>query len=545
MSAEGGYREILTAMEVGTYSKVLFDPVNADITKCLLRERIISSSRVNKKSYIDQVSMMDPQLKKKIIKSLENKWKFSYPNASYSPALIEVEGYDVKPINVPSNTLRTKTSTEFSINLSYNDNYNFVGSQFIRCIFKVPKLADPTQVPIGYVPKFWYTGRPGIRLLQNISALSDTAEFDKYTQNDVLKFETDSLPDNIWEIWNKLIGQDLGVDSSAYNPSTEANEIHRIKIGYQTAKSDPDKLVVYIPLLFSHNRNLNDKINLAIFNKNTISFKGNFAPSNYMVRAAAFNPDSVESPPILLDVAPLEFESCDLYSLLSAVDDKMYAMNLGLFYNKLYNYIKHERYEITESKSESLILRGRGEVLQMAIAARPSSYAADFDKWQELSPVVTSCYPVPIAVADPANPGSFKISIVGSQVDKQVSPFKHINLMYNSIPMLVDGTKDGSGDPKIWELIDTFSKSYRYLDYQVRKTGLIYFNFNPHVNTKRIAALYNMSKLDRNYLKYTTSDVVPTNPNGSLVSPYEVLVFRDIMNDHVMSGDSLVKVSIN
>lgn len=543
MSAEGGYREILTAMEVGTYSSKLFAPVNDDITKCLLRARVIGSRDINKKNYIDQVSMMDGSLKKKIIKSLEKKWKFSYPNACYSPALIEVEGYDVEPIAVTA--LKQTAQVEFSIDLKYNVNYNFIGSQFIKCVFKLPTLADPSQVPQGYVPKFWYTGRPGIRLLQSIKALSDTAEFDEYTQNDVLKYESDSLPDNIWELWNKLIGQDLGVDSVAYNPSSEVNEVHRVKVGYQTAKSVPDKLVVYIPLLFAHNRNLNDKINMAIFNKNTISFKGQFAPSNLMVRAAAFNPATIESSPVLLDVNPLEFESCQLYSLMSAVDDKMYAMNLGLFYNKLYDYIKHERYEIKESKSESLILRGRGEVLQMAIAARPASYSGDFDKWQELTPVVTSCYPVPIAVADPLNPGEYKLSIVGSQVNTQVRPFKYINLMYNSIPMLVDGTRDGSGDPVIWELIDTFSKSYRYLDYQVRRTGLIYFNFNPHVNTKRIAAVYNMNKLDRNYLKYETSDAVPTNPNGSLVSPYEVLVFRDIMNDHLMSGDSLVKVSIN
>lgn len=544
MSSEGGYREILAAIESGEYSQKLFGPVNNDITKCLLREGVLSSRNANKKTYIDRVGMMDPITKKKIIKSLEKKWKFSYPNACYTPALIEVEGYDVKPIEI-SKTLKNGAQTEFSIDLQYNVNYNFVGSQFIRCIFKVPTLADPTQVPQGYTPKFWYTGRPGIRLLQNITALSSTAEFDSYTQNDVLKFESDSLPENIWEIWNRLIGQDLGTDTFAYNPSTEANEVHRVKIGYQTAKGQPDKLVLYIPLLFAHNRNLNDKLNLAIFNKNVISFKGNFAPSDYMVRAAAFNPNSVESAPIQLDVNPLEFESCDLYSLMSAVDDKMYAMNLGLFYNKLYSYTKHERYELSENRSESLILRGRGEVLQMAIAARPASYAKDFDKWQELTPVVTSCYPVPIAVSDPANPGEYRLAIVGSQVDLQVRPFKYINLMYNSIPMLVDGTKDGSGDPAIWEIVDTFSKSYRYLDYQVRRTGLIYFNFNPHVNTKRIAAMYNMNKLDRNYLKYATSDAIPTNPNGSLVSPLEVLVFRDILNDHVMSGDSVVKRSIN
>lgn len=545
MSAEGGYRELLTAMDVGTYSKYIFDPVRSDIANCLMKMKIINSRNITKKMFTEKVSMLDSLDKKKIIKYLEKKYKFSYPNASYSPTLIEVEGYDVKPINVPSNRLVNGKQTEFEINIPYNVNYNFLGSQFIKCVFKVPKLSNPSAVPQNYEAKFEYTAKPGIRLLQKIQAMSDIAEFDSYGQNDVLKFENDSLPSNIYKLWNDLIGQDLGTETVVYNPSTEANEVHIMKVGYQTPKADPGQLVVYIPLLFAHNRNLNDKLNLAIFNKNTLSFKGRFAPSEYMVRASAFSTTSLTTPSIPLSVDALEFESCELYSLVSAVDDTMYAMNLGLFYNKLYDYTKHERYEIGESKHESFYIKGQGEVLQMAIMCRPVSYAADFERWTEFTPVRDVCYPVPVAVDDPANPGFMKVSILGSLARLPIRPFKYINLMNNSIPMLVDGTKDGSGDPAIWEIIDTFSKSYRYLDYQVRKTGMIYFNFNPHVNTKRIAALYNMSKLLYSYLKYATSDGVPTNPNGSLVNPYEVIIFRNILNDHLMSGDSIVKTAIN
>jgi len=545
MSAEGGYRQLLEAMDTGTYSKIIFDPVKGDILNCLLRMGVVSSRDISKKSFVERVSMLNAIEKKKIIKFLEKKYKFSYPNASYSPTLIEVEGYDVKPINVPSQMLNNGRPTEFEIDIPYNVNYNFVGSQFIKCVFSEPQLADPTQVPRNYVAKFDYCPKPGIRLIRRIQAMSDIAEFDAYEQDDVLKFENDSLPDNIYKLWNDLIGQDLGIESVVYNPSTESNEVHTVKIGYQTPKEQPGKLVVYIPLLFAHNRNLNDKLNLAIFNKNTLSIKGLFNNSEYIVRATAFSTNSLTDPPVPLAVSPLKFESCELYSLMSAVDDTMYAMNLGLFYNKLYDYTKHERYEITESKHENLSIRGQGEVLQMAIMCRPVSYAADFEKWVEFTPVNDACYPVPIAVDDPANPGFMKVAIAGAKARVPVRPFKYINLMNNGVPMLVDGTKDGSGDPAIWEIIDTFSKSYRYLDYQVRKTGMIYFNFNPHVNTKRIAALYNMSKLLYSYLKYATSDAIPTNRNGSLVNPYELLVFRSILNDHIMSGDSIVKTAIN
>lgn len=544
MSAEGGYRELLTAMEVGYYSKRMFTPVRDDITNCLFKERVLPSGTISKKMFIESVSMLDAVTKKKIIKFLEKKYKFSYPNASYSPTLIEVEGYDVKQINVPSNQLVNGKTTDFEVDIPYNVNYNFIGSQFIKCVFSLPELENPSQIPRGYEAKFWYTTKPGIRLLNEILAMSDTSEFDSYKQNDVLKYENDSLPDNLYELWNQMIGQDLGEDAVVYNPSTEANEVHKLKIGYQTAKAKPDKLTVFIPLLFAHNRNLNDKLNMAIFNKNTISFKGKFAPSNYIVSAAAFSTTDASLAPVPLSVQALKLESCQLYSLMSAVDDSMYAMNLGLFYNKLYDYTKHERYEISESRN-TFKLRGKGEVLQMALICRPASYASDFDKWTEFTPTVSTCYPVPIAIDDPANPGTMKVAIFGAQSSIPVRPFRYVNLIYNGIPMLVDGTKDGSGDPAIWELVDTFSKSMRYNNYRVRNTGMIYFNFNPHVNTKKIAAVYNMSKLQDNVLQYATSDGIATNPNGSLPSPLEIIVFRDILNDHLMSGDSIVKTAIN
>lgn len=110
---------------------------------------------------------------------------------------------------------------------------------------------------------------------------------------------------------------------------------------------------------------------------------------------------------------------------------------------------------------------------------------------------------------------------------------------------MTDGTKDGSGDPALWYKVDPFVKSLKYPDYFIRRKGMIYFNFNPHVNTKKIGCMFNMSKLIDSTLQYEISDEIGFNIALDLNEPYQIFVFRNILNNHIMAGDNVTKQSIN
>jgi hypothetical protein len=500
MSSEGGYKMLNEAMLAGHYSRQLFSKNLQEVFEFGVRRKIFSPNDTQETAS-KRIGLLAVRDKKRIIKEMEKRFKFSYPNSSYAPTLQEVEGYSTQQITVPSQ-LRQAVRTGFEVNVPYSVNYNFLGSQFIELEFEEPTLADPNYVaPANTEVRFWNTSRPGIRSFPEIQINSDAAEFDKYQDYDVLKYENDSLPSNISRLWYELMGEDLGQDAQVYNVSESTHQVIRFKNGYQTAKAAPGRLLMHVPLLFAHNRNLNDKLNMAIFNKRTINIKGSIAPSRHIVRAALFSTVSVETAPIELEVAPLKIRKCTLLNLVSAVNDVMFALNLGLYYNKLYDYTKHERYSIS-NKKDGLKLRGTGEVLQMAVMARPKSYSEDFDKWIELTPVQSECHAVPIVVDDPVNPGMKKLAIGSAKVYKQVSPFKSISLYNNGVNILTDGTKDGSGDPALWHKIDPFIKALKYPDYFVRRSGMIYFNFNPHVNSKQIGCMFNMGKLKDSILNY-------------------------------------------
>jgi hypothetical protein len=544
MSSDGGFRFILDGISSGQLSKSLFEaPKQFAISHIV--SKLGHDIGMDKNVVTSSIAALDPRFKKSVIRTLERKYGFSYPNAAWMPTTQEISGYDFTHVNIPGNSLKVGKTTEFEVNIPYNQNYNFISSQFLKLVIKPPTAASVPVLDDGQVVKSWYGPKPGIRILEHIEAKSDISSFDEYRYYDVLKYENDSLPSNIFRLWNDLIGQDLGSDAVLYNPANEANEVHRVKVGYQTAKSTQKNLELYIPLLFAHNRNLNDKLNMAIFNKNTINFKGVLAPSEQIARMAVFNTQTVTESPTLLTINALQVERCELYNLATAVDDLMFAINLGLYYNRLYDYTKHF-IEPVKVESGDVKLRNGGELLQMAIFARPKSYSADFNKWIEFTPVQSRCIYVPVVIDDAANlPNGKRIAIVGAKLYSQIKPFANINLMYDGSHIMSDGSKDGSGDPNLWTKIDPFSKSMRYLDYEVRRDGIVYFNFNPHVNTKKVGCIYNMNKLQKSYLKYKFSSDVPSVVNGNLTEDFEIFVFYQSINCHVMSGDSIVKKNIN
>lgn len=544
MSSQGGYKLVYEAMKAGIITKKLFKPLKLELKNRI--EEYLDPSTIrrirNDTDLYDIVSQLRIGTRKSIISHVKSRYGFSYPNSSYRPVISEVEGYDLKKIEVPGGALRNGQTTEFGVDIPYNSHYTFVGSQFIKVATEKPVISDPSKVPDDYVVRYWYTAKPGIRLLRHIGAYSDISEFDNYDQVDVLKYENDSLNDNIFEIWNELIGNDLGTKAEIYSPTLETTEVRTIKTGYQTGKTEQDPLVVYIPLLFAHNRNLNDKINLSSFNKNTINFKILFEKNELIVRAAAFNPADPSESPVLLDVEPLKIKECHLYSLFTALDDMMTTMNTGIYYNNLFSRIKSERYEI-KSSTTSLKLSERSESLQLAVMARPKWYSSDFDLWTEFTPVRKYCYPVPVAIKD-LNTGNYTLAIQGAEYLKPFSAFKYINLFNDGVCIMADGTKDGNGDPRLWSQVDVYSKAFRYLNYRVRKPGMIYFNFNPHVNTKKISCVYNFAKLDSSVLNMELSADVGLTYNGNLSEPYELITFSDALNEHLTSGDSITRTII-
>lgn len=544
MSSQGGYKLVFEAMKAGIITKKLFQPIKGELKYQIdssLHPHIISRLQTDN-DYYDIVSQLKVETRKRIISRVKSKYGFSYPNSKYMPVINEVEGYDLKKIEIPGGELQNGKTTEFGVDFPYNAHYTFVSSQFIKVATEKPEIADPSKVPDDYVVRYWYTSKPGIRLLNRLGAYSDISEFDNYNQIDVLKYENDSLNDNIFEIWNRLIGNDLGTEARTYNPLLETTEVRTIKTGYQTGKLEQDPLVVYIPLLFAHNRNLNDKINLASFSKKTINLKGYLEKNELVVRAAAFNPADPSEAPVLLDVKPLRIKECSLYSLFTALDDMMSTLNMGIYYNNLFSRTKSERYEI-KSSTTSLKLSERSESLQLAVMARPKWYSSDFDLWTEFTPVNRFCYPIPLAVPDLVN-GGYKLVVQGAEYLKSFSAFKSINLFNDGVCIMADGTKEGTGDPRLWSQVDVYSKSLRYLNYKVRKDGMIYFNFNPHVNTKKISCVYNFGKLDSSVLNMELDPAVGFTYNGNLSEPYELITFSDALNEHLTSGDSLTRVIV-
>ena len=548
MSSQGGYKLVFEAMKAGIITKKLFSPVKAELKYQLLQRvnpetaSMVNRAKTDNELY-DIVSRLQIDTRKKIIRGVKSRFGFSYPNSSYMPVISEVEGYDFTKIDVPGGELRNGKTTDFGYNFSFNSHYTFLGSQFLKIVTEKPVIADPSKVPNGYVVRYWYTSKPGVRLINRIGAYSDISEFDNYNQLDVLKYENDSLNDNIYEIWNELIGNDLGTEAKIYNSALETTEVRTVKVGYQTGKLEQDPLSVYIPLLFAHNRNLNDKINLSSFNKKTINLKGLLEKNELIVRAAAFNLTDPSETPVLLDVAPLKIKECGVYSLLTALDDMMITLNLGNYYNNLFSRTKSDRYEV-KSSVKDIKLVDRSESLQLAVMARPKWYSTDFDLWTEFTPVQKFCYPTPIAIPDIVN-GGYKLVIQGAEYLKPISAFKSINLFNDGVCIMADGTKDGNGDPRLWSQVDVYSKSYRYLNYRVRKQGIIYFNFNPHVNTKKISCVYNFAKLDSSVLHVEFNSDVGFTFNGDLGEPYELVAFSDALNEHLTSGNSLTRVIIN
>lgn len=540
MSSQGGFTEISEAIKTGNISSKIFDPSTRALNEFLESAGIPLKQDIKAKT--SMIASIPINKRKRIIKEMQHRFGFSYPNAKYMPVLTEIEGYDLKEVTVPDHILSNKKETTFEVDFPYNANYTFVGSQFLTVETSVPELADPSQVPDDYIVKFWYCQKPGIRLIKRVEALSDISAFDSYKQEDVLKYENDCLPDNMYEIWNRLIGQDLGVDAQVYNVTNEFTEVRRIKNGYQTGKEVQEPLKLYIPLLFAHNRNLNDKINLSTFNKNTLSIKGEFALNSQIVRAAAFDPNNLGAAPIMLDVKPLTIVKCGLLSLFSALDNLMYALNMQIYYSNLYSYTKSDRYETKDSRN--IKLKNRDESLQLAVIARPKWYANDFDYWTEFTPVQKQCYPVPVAQLNPLT-GLYSVVVQGAEYLEPIQPFEYINLFHNGICMMADGSKDGTGDPEIWNNVDVYSKSIRYPNYRVRKPGMVYFNFNPHVNTKKIACIYNFGKLSDSYLVLKFNpDIGINSNNGDLNEPYELIVYSDAINNHIASGDAMVKTLI-
>ena len=251
MSSQGGYKVILSSLPVGLVTGRIFSPARKQLAS-YLRSNGVKGRADNE--LVAGIAGLPIEIRKSIIYDMQHKFGFSYPNAKYMPVLTEVEGYDLKDIEVAGGTLANKRLTEFGVDFPYNSHYTFVGSQFLRVVTSVPEIANPSAVPQGWVVRYDYTKKPGIRLLNKIDAMSDISVFDSYNQVDVLKYENDSLTDNVYEIWNQMIGNDLGVDAELYNALSQTTQVYRIKDGYQTGKATQEPLDIYIPLLFSHNR---------------------------------------------------------------------------------------------------------------------------------------------------------------------------------------------------------------------------------------------------------------------------------------------------
>lgn len=489
-------------------------------------------------NYINQI----PSDKKNILKrSLLINRKFFPLSSIYIGAVNEYITYDRNALNIIKG-LDKKKQIEFNVDFKVSTINSFTCRQFLRFKFKHPKLKNPDQNQRNDMElKYWFTKYPGIRLLPFIEFLADTNSVESYNYLDFLKYFKDSITENNWSNFNQLIGQGQVSYAESYNAISEQIQLLQFLDGLQTPKlvhNDSD-LEIHIPLIFTYNRSFNDKLNMSNFNDGTINIKGKLCPSDFLVKAAYFPVVDINQDIIPVEVDALEFEGTpEIVSEVSAVNDLWWAINhdnkskiVGeIFYNEKYNTME----QYTEQK-----LSGLGEVLQMAIAVRPSEYENDFDKWHELGTVESVCTPVPSIFYNDANKNSYKVSISSASVNKFVSIIDSLDLKYDGNSMVNDT------NAKNFNTLDVFAKSMNNPEYFARDRGIYYLNFNTDVNGRVINNVYNQNKFINPILHINFNKSLSSKAgNFTLNKPHQIIVFRKCLNTFYSGCDSMTRLRI-
>jgi hypothetical protein len=353
---------------------------------------------------------------------------------------------------------------------------------------------------------------------------------------DVLRLDNELIKTAAYEKWNYMIGHDLYSFADVYNQAVEINYGVPSKNGYQTPKAVQKGLKLTIPLFFDHNRSFCNRFNLNSFINDTLEIKGNFCPSDQLVRATYY-PEDVEEPTVSLPCKPLKVKNICLLTNKFFVCDELHSILSSKQISRMVRYFtNHVSNIIHDDTMEKIPVKGSGYVEAVSLCLRPASYKNDFDKWRFLSPVSHQCSPTVIVTKD--NVGDLKkLSIKPANIQYPVSPLEQVGMF------LEDGESlKPMMDPEYYSIIEPHRCATEFSNYYPRDNIIYKFIFNYHLNQDIFSGLFTQIKLQDSYIDYVFKPEYIDPTTKLLKEPWECIVFRDLCNQQYGIGSSLTSL---
>lgn len=421
---------------------------------------------------------------------------------------------------------------KFSVPIPLENISTFNGPQFLRLRTKPPKLAAGAYDPEDVRVKYRYTAKPGIRAIKELSWTSSGIPVETYSQLDVLRYDVEGVPDNLWEPWNEAIGHDLGQDATLYNQFLDSESTIRVKVGNQTPTHVKPGLDLLIPVLFDFNKTFESKLNNTAFLSNTLQIEGILEHTNMMV-TAEFYDDDVTIPPVTLACEPLEIEDFTLVTTTFMVDDPLHAVMSGKNQSVFVRYWTSHIYPVEKDPCDPIELKGNSNTEAYTVCARPKSYCSDFDKWIYLTEVDKIC--TPTACMTPSAPGVFnRVSVKPSVSYVEKESLETIglgggegNFMFKPILPV-----------KYYSILEQVRVARNHPRFRPRYKEMYKLNFDYFYLDNVLTGAMPHGKLKP--ILYYTFNTEHLDNDAHLLDEWEIIVFRDTFNKRISKDSSAI-----
>jgi hypothetical protein len=508
-------------MMSSVFIKSLFDE-KKDVERVI---KNICSSINAKEDPINVLSDMNDQQRKEIsdkIRKLNPKCKYK----KYTACMGDITNYgNEKNIqtSLTSSYLPATGNTPFNVDIPIDNDRLYIGDQYMRTTLRMETMSQerinyyianpPPGISLPFEPN-------NIRFIQDITLKSDITPLQSFNQNIILFMDKEFIPHRSKNLWNSLIGHDMGDKFEVILPDTAAVEIRKIKIGAQTPKSLPDSLSMFIPLWYDFNIDPSLKLNTGVFRQGSLSFEGNLAPASYMAVAEYYDDAigvyTLETPKVSLD----NFSLVGSYTKLT---EYLHALNIKQPWSRIVSIIKEEKHILHDlDKKTSIKSKSIAEMLTACI--RPSHYESDFDLWTYFCPVTDAFVQVPILINSPGTliPGHVAVGRASYKVP--VNVIKNIGVMSDGIEL-----KEIT-DPFFYSTLLTYKDGFKSTDLKPDSfTGLYHFKFNEQFPYKQFSALMNFAALDASSVEFEFMPGMVNNEN-ILSQKWETIFFIHTLN---------------
>lgn len=460
-------------------------------------EDFLKKNMPNKEPYY-ALSTLEPDIKKELLRMIK-------PNDSrcvippYKSCNFKICKY-LQPKCPKRYELKKDKRTKFCVEIETDLDRQIIEDQYFEIETEIPKLDpsfDPLRVPVFGDPRappiaiddydsskvlFSYCAKPGIRLLHNYAIDIENHEIYHIPWDQVLHADKELIHENMYALWNELIGHDLGHEVDVTLPDSNATQVHKFKFGFQTKTNDPKPLVLSIPLLFDHN---DDELNTGLLKKKSINLVGEFEKSDLIVRA-----DYVDgaNEPIRLPVAPLVIKKAAVLNNYTKSSDNVNALKTNVSFCNLVSVMEVDRYKLHDF-DKPIQINGHGVVEAFGVIITPKHYEDDFYLWTEYEEIQDRCTNVPVFINNDQGERNFLISkSVRNPLPN--SPVESIGLSWNDINI-----KEVL-NPKVYKVHQKYRMAKRTKGYHLREVnGLHMFLINDHTFSRQISCLMNISSI--------------------------------------------------